>query len=140
MYNILSGATKTISPAAGTGSFVDVRDVAYMHIWAYEHPEKSDGERYIACSGTGPAQAQVDILREYFKEKGDEKALAKIAIGNPGEGFGGYNKETGKVENVEWAPERPRVSGEKAQREMGLRFRSSKESTIETAEALKSLL
>ncbi|TGO26465.1 hypothetical protein BPAE_0059g00350 [Botrytis paeoniae] len=140
IYNILSGATKSISPATGTGSSVDVRDVAYMHIWAYEHPEKSDGERYIACSGTGPAQALADILREYFKEKGDEKALEKIVVGNPGEGYGGYNKETGKVESVDWAPERPRVSGEKAQRAMGFRFRSFKESTIETAEALRPLL
>ncbi|TGO81552.1 hypothetical protein BPOR_1107g00010 [Botrytis porri] len=140
IYNMHSGATKTVSPATDTGCSVEVRDVAYMHIWAYEHPEKSDGERYIACLGTGPPQAQADILREYFKEKGDEKALEKIVVGNPGEGYVGYNKETGKVESVEWAPERPRVSGEKAQREMGFRFRSFKESVINTAEALRPLL
>ncbi|KAF7944668.1 uncharacterized protein EAE97_005301 [Botrytis byssoidea] len=140
IYNMLSGATKTISPASGTSSSVDVRDVAYMHIWAYEHPEKSDGERYIACLGTGPPQSQADILREYFKEKGDEKALEKIVVGNPGEGYIGYNKETGKVEKVEPTPEKPRVSGEKAQREMGFKFRGFKESVIDTAEALRPLL
>lgn len=117
-----------------------MRDVADMHIWAYEHPEKSDGERYIACSGPGPAQGQADILREYFKEKGDEEALAKIVVGTPGKDYVGYNKETEKVESVEWLPGGVHISGEKAEREMGFKYRNFKESSIETAEALKPLL
>ncbi|EMR80895.1 hypothetical protein ACHAP3_006486 [Botrytis cinerea] len=140
IYKILTGATKTIPADAGSSSTVDVRDVADMHIWAYEHPEKSDGERYIACSGPGPAQGQADILREYFKEKGDEEALAKIVVGTPGKDYAGYNKETEKVESVEWLPGGVHISGEKAEREMGFKYRNFKESSIETAEALKPLL
>ncbi|KAF7872381.1 hypothetical protein EAF04_003302 [Stromatinia cepivora] len=140
LYNMLSGTTKTIPPNIGSASFVDVRDVAHMHIWAYEHPEKSNGERYIACAGFGPAQAQADIVRAYFKEKGEEQIVKNIPLGNPGEGYVGYNKETEKVGRVPWTPENPSVSGEKAQREMGFTYKSLVESTIETAEAIRPLL
>lgn len=140
LYSLLSGALKTIPPNIGTGSFVDVRDVAYMHTWAFEHPEKSDGERYIACAGYGPMQAQADILREYFEEKGEKQILENIPVGNPGEGYVGYDRETGKVKSVGWAPDKPSVSGEKAQKEMEFRYRSFRESTIETAEVLRPLL
>lgn len=140
LYNMLSGKTKTVPPDIGTGSFVDVRDVAFMHIWAYEHPEKSDGERYIGCSGFGPLQAQADILRAYFKGKGEEEILKKLPIGSPGEGYVGFDQETGKVGNVEWVPGRPNVSGQKAEKIMGFKYRNLVDSTIETAVALKSLL
>ncbi|KAJ8071399.1 hypothetical protein OCU04_001720 [Sclerotinia nivalis] len=140
LYDMLSGKTKTIPANIGGGSWVDVRDVAYMHIWAYEHPEKSNGQRYIACAGFGPAQAEADIARAYFKEKGEEQIVKNLPLGNPGEGYVGYNKETEKVESVEWPPETLRVSGEKAPREMGFTYKSLVESTIATAEAIKPLL
>ncbi|KAG4026914.1 hypothetical protein MFRU_035g00660 [Monilinia fructicola] len=140
LYNLLSGATTSIPPNLGTGSFVDVRDVAYMHTWAYEHPEKSNGHRYIACAGFGPLQAQADILRDHLKQKGDDALLKNIPVGNPGEGYVGYNEEAGKVESVGWAPGKPRVSGEKAEREMGFKYRTLLESTRDTAEALRPLL
>ncbi|QSZ33618.1 hypothetical protein DSL72_005186 [Monilinia vaccinii-corymbosi] len=140
LYRILAGTTKSIPPTIGVGGLVDVSDVAYMHTWAYEHPEKSDGQRYIACAGSGPVQAQADILRDYLRERGDDALLGNIPLGNPGEGYVGYNKETAKVESVGWAPGKPRVSGEKAEREMGFKYKGLLESVAETAEALRPLL
>ncbi|KAI9645572.1 hypothetical protein NHQ30_006314 [Ciborinia camelliae] len=139
LYHLLSGAMGAIPPSIGTGSFVDVRDVAYMHTWAYEHPEQSNGQRYIACAGFAPAQAYADIWRAYFISRGDPLEM-NIPRGTPGEGYVGYDKETGKVESVGWAPGKPSVSGEKAEREMRFRYRSLPESAIETAEALRPLL
>ncbi|CAD6443613.1 48775d96-b4dd-4517-ba77-da740819e717 [Sclerotinia trifoliorum] len=140
IWSMLSGNAKTIPDDIGSASWVDVRDVAYMHIWAFEHPEKSNGERYIGCVGIGPWQAHADITRAYFKEKGEEQIVKNIPLGNPGEGYVGYNKETGIVERVELAPDAPRVSGEKAPKEMGFTYKSLAESTIATAEAIRPLL
>ena len=107
-----------------------------MHIWAYEHPKESDGERFIACQGSGPTQALADILR--YEYKGEERE--RIVKGEPGVGYGGYNKETGEVEEVRWLEGRPRVSGKKAEKVMGIQYISFQKSVVDTAKALEPLL
>lgn len=79
-------------------------------------------------------------MRDYLKEKGEDAIVENIPLGNPGEGYVGFDKETGKVESVGWTPGKPSVSGERAEREMGFSYRGLRESTVETAEALRSLL
>jgi nucleoside-diphosphate-sugar epimerase len=133
----MSGAMKTISPNIGTGSFVDVRDVAYMHVWAYENPSKADGERYISFGGFGPVQATADVLRQKYK---GTKIAENIILGNPGEGYVGYDKETGEVKAVEYPPGNIRASGKKAETEMGLKFIPFIQSLGETADVLEALL
>ncbi|KUJ16913.1 NAD-dependent epimerase/dehydratase:3-beta hydroxysteroid dehydrogenase/isomerase-like protein [Mollisia scopiformis] len=137
LFNILSGAAETVPPSIGSGSFVDVRDVAFMHTWAYENPKKADGERYIACNGFGPSQALADILREHYK---GTTIGEKIPVGTPGAGYVGYNKETGKVESVQYPPENIKVDGTKAVREMGIKYISFPQSVVDTAKALEPLV
>jgi len=136
-FDILSGSAKTIGPNIGSGSFVDVRDVAFMHVWAYEHPEKADGERYIACNGFGPLQAVADVLRDHYK---GTQIAEKIPVGSPGTGYVGYDKETGKVENLKYPPGNVQVDGSKAQREMGFEYITFPQSIVATAKSMVSLL
>ncbi|KAK3319571.1 hypothetical protein B0T19DRAFT_388371 [Cercophora scortea] len=63
-------------------AFVDVRDVARMVVFAVDHPEKADGERFLLASHYSPPQAVADILREQFPEQ-----RGVIQEGNPGEGY-----------------------------------------------------
>lgn len=137
VYNLLSGKAKNIEANIGSGSFVDVRDVAKMHLWAFENAAKSDGERYIACKGFGPVQAAADILHEKYK---DTKIGERIVVGNPGEGYLGYNKETRTVDDVVYLPAKPQVSGKKAERVMGIKWISFKQSINDTADVLEALL
>lgn len=136
-FNIFSGKTKEVPPTFGSGGFVDVRDVALMHTWAYEHPKEADGERYIGCKSFGPTQAVADVLnREY-----DGTAIgSKIAKGTPGEGYLGYDKETGRVGDIGYPPGRIRTDGSKAPKVMGFTYRTFPESIIDTAKALEVLV
>jgi nucleoside-diphosphate-sugar epimerase len=136
-FSIFSSTAKTIPPNIGSGSFVDVRDVAYEHVWAYENPSKADGQRYIACEGFGPTQAVADILRYAYK---GTPIAEKILVGNPGEKYLGFNKETGDVDYVKYNPGTVRVDGSKAEREMGFKYISFKQSVLDTAKALEPLL
>jgi len=122
-------------PSIGSGSFVDVRDVGAMHLWAYENAPKADGERYIACAGFGPTQAAADILS--YKYKGTEIG-EKVIKGQPGEGYVGF--EGGNVEEVAYLPGKVQVSGKKAVKEMGISYISFKKSVLDTAEVLEKLL
>ncbi|PQE31400.1 hypothetical protein CJF32_00001967 [Rutstroemia sp. NJR-2017a WRK4] len=136
LYALLSGELTTLPPTIGSGSFVDVRDVADMHVWAYEHAARADGERYIACCGFGPPQAQADILRMYFVDRKPEM-LERIPRGETGVGYEGWDGEKGGLKaKVEYTRDRYRFSGGKAEREMGVRYRGLEESCIDTAETL----
>jgi hypothetical protein len=80
LFDIFSGATKTIGPPIGSGGFVDVRDVAFLHIWAFEYSDQADGERFCACQGFGPLQAVADILKREYK---GTSIGEKIPLGEP---------------------------------------------------------
>jgi nucleoside-diphosphate-sugar epimerase len=130
-YSIFTGSP--IPASIGTGSFIDVRDVAFVHLWAYEHPKIANGERYIACHGYGPSQATADILREAYPDRRDI-----IQVGKPGEEYLGY--ENGVVKEVKYPPGRVSVSGEKVQSLTGITFRTFKESLLETAKVMERYL
>jgi nucleoside-diphosphate-sugar epimerase len=137
IYTILSGSSETLPPNIGSGSFVDVRDVAFIHLWAFENPSKADGERYIACGGFGPNQAAADILYERYK---GTKVGERIIRGTPGEGYVGFDKEGERVEKVRYLPGKVQISGKKAEREIGVQYISFQKSISDTAEALEKLL
>ena len=79
LWKIYSG-DKTIPAQIGGAGYIDVRDVARMHIWAMEHPERSNGERYLLVNGKAPPQAAADLLRQKYPDR-------DIVVGNPGQGY-----------------------------------------------------
>jgi nucleoside-diphosphate-sugar epimerase len=60
--------------------FIDVRDVARLHLWAAEYPEEANGQRYLISGGCQTQQAVADILRKHYPDR-------KIDVGTPGEGY-----------------------------------------------------
>jgi nucleoside-diphosphate-sugar epimerase len=135
VYKIFSGETQTLPPNIGSASFVDVRDVALEHVWAYEHPSESDGQRYIACAGKGPFQAVADILRFHYK---GTSFGHKITVGTPGEGYLGYNKDTGAVSEIKYPPGQVRIDGSKAEKAMGFRYIPLEQSIVDTAKVFET--
>ena len=131
IYDIFTGGP--IPPSIGSGYFIDVRDVAFVHLWAYEHPDIANGERYIASHGYGPPQAAADILREAYPGRRDI-----IQVGKPGDGYIGY--ENGVAKEVKSTPDKVSVSGEKAERVMGFKTLTFKESVLETAKFMERYL
>jgi len=137
IWKMFSGAMDTIPPNIGSASAVDVRDVAYAHVWAFENSSKADGERYITSLGYGPLQSAADVLRKEYKGTaiGD-----KIPVGIPGDTYVGYNEETSEVEEIKYPPGRPRIDGSKASKAMGFTYITYKQSVIDTAKAFEQLL
>lgn len=79
----LSGETLYVDqPRNGNGHYVDVRDVARVFVWAVDHPNESNGERYLCVSGFGSAQAILDILNKTYPER-----KGKIQVGEPGKAY-----------------------------------------------------
>lgn len=74
IWTILSGAE--IPPTKGT--MVDVRDVGRLLVFAVQHPEKADGQRYLASSAMGTNEAVSDILKEAYP---DRKDIIKGGVG-----------------------------------------------------------
>jgi len=62
--------------------YVDIRDVARLVVFGIEHPEKANGERFLAASVYSPAQAVADILRKAYPER-----ASIIQEGTPGVGY-----------------------------------------------------
>lgn len=91
VWQIYSGEAKTVPPGIGGQSYIDVRDVSTLHIWCMEHPEASNGQRYIAANGKGTPQAIADILRRVFPDR-------DIAVGEPESDYvaGTYDYPAGK--------------------------------------------
>ncbi|KAH6695933.1 hypothetical protein BKA61DRAFT_623585 [Leptodontidium sp. MPI-SDFR-AT-0119] len=136
LFDIFSGATKTIGPPIGSGGFVDVRDVAFLHTWAFENPTKADGERFCACQGFAPLQAAADILRREYK---GTSIGERIPVGEPGVGYQGYDSETGRIVGLDYPEGKLRVSGEKATRVTGLQYIDFERSVLDTAKVLEAL-
>lgn len=72
----------TDQPRNANGHYVDVRDVARVFVWIVDHPDDSNGERYLCVSGYGSGQAILDILNKSFPER-----KGKIQIGEPGKRY-----------------------------------------------------
>jgi len=67
---------------AGSSGYVDVRDVGRIVVFAAEHPEVADGQRYLVSAHFAGAQAAADILRKAYPERRDT-----VQEGTPGEGY-----------------------------------------------------
>lgn len=69
-----------IPPQIGGATWIDVRDVAALHVWAATHPEEARGRRFLATSGKAPPQAVADLLRREFPDR-------VVLRGEPGSGY-----------------------------------------------------
>lgn len=125
IYDILSGKPLDQSGLPSPAySYVDVRDVARFIEFSVEHPEQTDGERYILAAANGPAQSVADILREAYPERRDV-----IQEGNPGQGY---------LPGYAWPKERG-VDGSKARKLFGAYIPWQK-TVVDTARAFEHLL
>lgn len=122
VWMTLSGKAKTMPPEIALGAFIDVRDVARAHIWCFEHPMESDGQRYLLACGQGRPQAMVDILHIIFPGRS-----AKMVKGEPGKD---YDASYG------WWKEGPRIDDSKASKAMGIDWIRFDRSLGDTAKAL----
>lgn len=75
-------AGEEIPPVFGAGCYIDVRDIARMHLWTALHPADADGKRYLMAAGRGSTQAAVDLFHKNLPERSE-----KMKKGNPGEGY-----------------------------------------------------
>lgn len=102
--------------AEPAGSWVDVRDVATMHVAALEL-EKAHGERFIASAGPFTWQEGLDALHQ------DPDVIPKVTKGKPGNGKKPLSELT-------------YASGEKATKVLGIKFKTLNESLRDTVKAL----
>lgn len=128
LYKVWAGTSQEMPPPIGTSSFVDVRDVAEMHLWAALHPEKANGQRYLAAAGYGPAQAFGDILRKSYPN--DKKTI----VGTPHRGYQAGVDWCGRDVDVWYPSQRPQICGAKIVKHMGLRYRTLEQSIVATVE------
>ena len=133
LYKVWAGASEDMPPPIGTSSYIDVRDVAEMHLWAALNPQEANGQRYIASAGYGPAQAFADILRKRYVED------STIMKGTPGKGYNKGIDWCGRETPVWYPPERPQLCGKKIVEDMGMWLRTLEESIVDTVEEWKEL-
>lgn len=131
VWDIWSGKSKEqgkLPAQIGGASYIDVRDVADLHVWCMEHPEESAGERYLMTNGKAPPQGTADVLRDVlFKD--DAKVKQRIILGEPGAGWS---------EGFGWPDTEPTVKATKAYKAMGVeKFRGYDENILDTVMAFR---
>jgi nucleoside-diphosphate-sugar epimerase len=134
IHDIWAGpSTKGLPDQISTGSWVHVRDVATVHLWAAENPDRADGQRFLATSGFAAPQAVADFLRETFPGR---KSVVK---GSPGEGYKEGIDWNGRSTKYWYPDTAERISGERSAREIGLVYRSLEETLEESVGAFELL-
>ena len=86
IWTVLSGQD---IPDAAPRRFVDVRDVARLHVFGIEHGDEANGQRYLAVAGVSSGQAIADILNKHYPQR---KGIIKV--GQPGQGYPADYKTT----------------------------------------------
>ncbi|KAH8816955.1 hypothetical protein F5884DRAFT_240895 [Xylogone sp. PMI_703] len=117
IYNLFLNTTSDAPcPPNGMHVYVDVRDLATAHLLAMTVPTAANN-RYIICAGEVRSQEIADLIREDVPE-----LRTRTPVGTPG---GNLLPETAFG-----------CSSAKAERELGLRFRSKRETFVELARQL----
>lgn len=120
VWEVFTGGT--IQPPIGRGAYIDVRDVAAMHVWCIEHPKDSNQQRYMLAAGKGTPQAVADFLRETYPDR-------KIEAGEPG---------TGSVPGYGFAPGESTFHSTKALHALGWeRFTGFEQMILDTVAAFE---
>ncbi|KAI9815301.1 MAG: methylglyoxal reductase (NADPH-dependent) gre2 [Pycnora praestabilis] len=116
IYRLMNGSEKTV-PDTSFFAFADVRDVGEAHRLAYESPEAAM-QRYFITSGNYTYQQVCDVIRKEVPE-----VKGRTPEGTPGAPL----------------PEVYKVSNAKATKQLGMHFRTLKETMKDTAESLIQL-
>lgn len=83
VWLVLSGQDlDAAGKVTGSNGFVDLRDVARAVVFAVQHSDVADGQRYLLSASFASPQATADILRKAYPER-----RAIIAEGHPGAGY-----------------------------------------------------
>jgi hypothetical protein len=94
-------------------------------VFTVDHPEKANGERFIAQAGAPNFQAIADILRKHYPER-------NIDIGTPGEGY---------AHDYGFPDEAPvKIDSGKAVRVTGVDWIGFEESTLDAAKSFERYL
>ncbi|KAK3291135.1 uncharacterized protein B0H64DRAFT_450602 [Chaetomium fimeti] len=109
----------------GSDSYVDIRDVARLVVFAVEHGDKTNNERFLAAAYYSPAQAVADILRKEFPER-----AGTIEQGTPGEGYAPDYR----------FPKQVVFDGTKAVRVTGQDYIPWRQTVLDTIEKLRPVL
>ena len=112
-------------PGIGSNTYIDVRDVADMHVWCVEHPKESAGQRYMLVSGLAPPQAYADILHKAYPDR------TMMTQGTPGAGY---------ASGFTFPKDRSNFSAAKAQKTLGRSFISVEQSVLDTAKVFERYL
>ncbi|KAI1617733.1 dihydroflavonol-4-reductase [Exophiala viscosa] len=122
IWRVYSGSQE-MPPQIGGASYIDVRDVADMHIWCVEHPDQANGQRYLMTNGKAPPQAAADFLREKFPDR-------DIVEGTPGLGY--------RKDDYWFVEGEPSLVANKAYKALGVeRFIRYDKSILDTVEAFE---
>ena len=126
VWNLLSGAVAAIPPNIGTAGYIDVRDVAGVHVWCATHPAEADGHRFFTTAGRGTNQATADILRKAYPDRADV-----IPKGEPGSD---YEPDYGFLRDG------PSYDNELAKKAVGGEFINYEKAILDSAKALERYL
>ncbi|KAF4845251.1 putative uncharacterized oxidoreductase [Colletotrichum siamense] len=122
IWRYLNGE-ELVGPMPDWDYWVDVRDVAKLVAWAFDHGDEADGERYISKTTWAPPQATADILRPAYP-------TLSIKQGRPGEGYlPGWK-----------TPRETDVDGSKALRVIGGDYVPYDQSVLDTAKSFEPLM
>lgn len=105
--------------------YVDVRDVARAVVYAVEHPEETDGERFILARWYSPPRKLADLLGKMYS--GDKEL---IEAGTEGESYDA---------DFEF-PSRIVFDGSKIVRATGKEYIPWEQTVVDTIEGLRHLL
>lgn len=134
VWNIYIGKCKAedkLPMQIGGASYIDVRDVAALHVWVFENPEEAGGERYLATNGKAPPQAFADCIRDIVC-KDDDGVRSRIIVGEPGKGYA-LKGQDGADYDYGWPNCEPTVKAVKAYQALGIdRFRDFEETIRDT--------
>jgi nucleoside-diphosphate-sugar epimerase len=125
--DVYSGIPIAKSGIPGRSSgYVDIRDVARLVVFAVEHPEKANNERFIAASAYALPQGVADILRKAYPER-----ASIIEEGTPGEGY---------LADHSFPRDGHVYDGSKAVRVTGQGYIPWEKTVLDTVEKLKAIL
>jgi nucleoside-diphosphate-sugar epimerase len=120
IYNLFFDTTAEASlPPNGMPVYTDVRDLADAHLLAAETPEAGN-QRFIICAGQVSSQNISDVLREKIPEL-EKRSPKGVKGGNP------------------LPPNTYICSSEKAQKVLGLKFKTVEETFVELGKQLLEL-